>query len=110
MPTLSTIDRLQNLAIFANYRWDKTLGEFKRYNLIYGWNGSGKTALSRLFASLASGTHPAFPLLQYEVTLDNVSYTEKDAITTKVRVFNCDYIEKNLKVVDGHANPIYVLG
>ncbi|MET1756996.1 AAA family ATPase [Novosphingobium sp. RD2P27] len=47
--------------------------DFRRYNLIYGFNGSGKSRLSRLFASLESGEpHPKLPQGgTFEVTLDD---------------------------------------
>lgn len=110
MTLIKKIDKIKKLAVFANYTWDKSLDSFKRFNLIYGWNGSGKTALSRLFDSLASGKNDDFPDLEYQVTIGDQKYSHTDTITTKVRVFNTDYVEGNVSVVDGHANPIYVLG
>jgi wobble nucleotide-excising tRNase len=35
--------------IFQKYSWDNNLNDFAEYNLIYGWNYSGKTILSRIF-------------------------------------------------------------
>lgn len=110
MPEISKIDKIKNLAVFSDYAWGNSLEPFKRYNLVYGWTGSGKTALSRLFDSIQSGGHVDFPDLEYQITIDGKKYTNIDTVTTKVRVFNSDYVERNIKVVDGHANPIYVLG
>lgn len=110
MAKITKIDKIKNLAVFWDYAWDKSLDPFKRYNLLYGWTGSGKTALSRLFDSLESGGHEDFPDLEYQVTIDGKKYSNQDTVTTKIRVYNSDYVERNVKVVDGYANPIYVLG
>lgn len=110
MEEISKIDKIKNLAVFSDYRWDTKLDPFKRYNLIYGWNGSGKTALSRLFDSLESGEHEDYPDLEFQVAAEGKKYTQENTFTTKVRVFNSDYIQRNVNLVDGHASPIYVLG
>ncbi|WP_316248454.1 AAA family ATPase [Burkholderia arboris] len=36
------IQKLQGYRIFRDFTWDG-LPDFGRYNLIYGWNGAGKT-------------------------------------------------------------------
>jgi wobble nucleotide-excising tRNase len=59
--------RIKDLGIFRDYRWDADLPDFCRYNLIYGWNGCGKTTLSRMFASLSEGKAERYPLLEYEI-------------------------------------------
>ncbi len=49
---ITKIEKIKNLGIFTDYKWDSNLPEFKRFNLIYGWNSYGKTTLSQLFDSL----------------------------------------------------------
>ena len=49
---ITKIEKIKNLGIFSDYKWDSNLPEFKRFNLIYRWNGYGKTTLSQLFDSL----------------------------------------------------------
>jgi wobble nucleotide-excising tRNase len=46
---IRTIQRLKAFGVFADFRWPADLPEFKQFNLIYGWNYSGKTTLSRAF-------------------------------------------------------------
>ena len=43
--------KLKNFGIFRDFIWKTELSDFKKFNLIYGWNKSGKTTISRVFAS-----------------------------------------------------------
>lgn len=110
MPLLTKLNKIKNLAVYSDYKWDSALEPFKRFNLIFGWNGSGKTALSRLFGSLSSGKHELFPDLEFEVTIDGTQFTQADSISTPVRVFNREYIDRNIKILEGKTNPILVVG
>lgn len=110
MSAIHKIDKIKNLAVFSDYAWGNSLEPFRRYNLIYGWNGSGKTALSRLFDSIQSGEHVDFPDLEFRVTIDGQGYANTDTINAKVRVFNSDYVGRNIRVIDSDANPIYIVG
>lgn len=87
--------------------------EFGVKNLIYGWNYSGKTTLSRLFAQIESKT-PNPDLSGYAFTIE----TDGDAITETnftqsnltVRVFNEDFVRDNLNFTGQSFNPILLLG
>ena len=46
MYSLRKIKELKKYRFFQNYKWDEDDCKlFKKYNLIYGWNGCGKTTL-----------------------------------------------------------------
>ncbi len=47
---ITRIMKLKHFGIFHDFSW-KDIPEFKRFNLIYGWNRSGKTILSRVFSA-----------------------------------------------------------
>ena len=47
------------------YKQDKELPDFKKYDLIYGWNSSGKTTLSKIFKILESGKSEEFKDLKW---------------------------------------------
>ncbi|MFZ5898145.1 MAG: AAA family ATPase [Bacillota bacterium] len=49
---IKRIEIIKNLGIFRDFRWNDNLPEFAKLNLIYGWNYSGKTTLSRIFQAL----------------------------------------------------------
>lgn len=101
------IKRIQNisgLGIFQNYRRDNNLQEFAEKNLIYGWNYSGKTTLSRLFSFLEKKEIPdEFAETQFEIKLygnnnpEPITHDNIDSCPLKVKVFNSDYIANNLR-------------
>ena len=43
------IQRIKDLGVFGNYTRPAETETFVEKNIIYGWNYSGKTTLSRLF-------------------------------------------------------------
>lgn len=51
MNMITKILKLKNFGIFHDFSWEINLPEFKKFNLIYGWNRSGKTTISRIFTS-----------------------------------------------------------
>lgn len=102
---------IKGLGIFSNFRWEENVSDFARYNLIYGWNGCGKTTLSALFAGLNDGAVAGHEDAQYEIGLGAAtSIRNGDAFPVKVRVFNRDYVEKNVHTLSGRARPIMILG
>lgn len=107
---IKKLKKIKNLGLFSDYVWDSNLAEFDRYNLFYGWNGSGKTTLSKLFACLEVGNTPEFSNLEYDIEYDNGNCKENTKLNKKIRVFNQDYIQKNVQLVSGKANPIFILG
>lgn len=119
MPGLATIRRfnsIRNLGVFQKHPSSAGNPEFKELNLIYGFNGTGKTTLSRIFASLEAGLlRPEIPSdgtfeieLSDGVTISNVA--NLNALKGRVLVFNTDFVEANLRWKDGKANPIFYLG
>ena len=107
---IKKIKKVKNLGLFTDYQWDAVLHDFGRYNLIYGWNGSGKTTLSKLFACLEDGSSPEFPTLKYEIEHESGTAKENTQFNQNIRVFNQDYIQKNVQLINGKANPIFILG
>ena len=109
---IKKIERIENFGIFHNYK-DNNLPEFKKYNLIYGWNASGKTTLSKLFQLLPSGSHEDFEELKYKVSLSNPNDILKENepyIGREIKVFNREYIEENVNFKEGSVRPILILG
>ena len=40
--SINRIGRLRNCRVFRDFTWPADLHAFARFNLIYGWNGSGE--------------------------------------------------------------------
>lgn len=106
---ISKINRIKGLGlVFADFRWPAATPAFKKVNLIYGWNGCGKTTLTRLFDELNSTN--AEGDLEYEVEdADGQPYERAEAFPQRVRVFNQPYVDANLRVLDSSTNKISVL-
>src|SRR5262249_11756549 len=105
---LSKINRIRKLGlVFANFTWSAEVPGFRQVNLIYGWNGSGKTTLTRLYDEIAT---PSDAGIEFE--LENVGgamFRQGDAFPHPIRVFNQDYVQKNVRVLESRANTISVL-
>lgn len=107
---IKKLKKIKNLGLFSDYSWDNSLTDFDKYNLLYGWNGCGKTTLSKLFACLEDGNSFEFSDLEYDIEYEGGTAKENTQFNQKIRVFNQDYIQKNVQLVSGKANPIFILG
>ena len=52
---IKRILKIKKFPSFINFAPLLNLPDFKKYNLIYGWNGSGKTTFSRVLRSFELG-------------------------------------------------------
>lgn len=110
MTLVSKISRLRHPGVLHDFSWPADLPAFGRYNLIYGWNGTGKTTISNIFRALELRKPP-----EGEVTLvvKGATIASNDFVqaTLPVRVFNRDFVSANVfPVAGGEVPPIFVLG
>ncbi|QHE89215.1 AAA family ATPase [Hydrogenophaga sp. BPS33] len=99
--------------IFRDFSWPATgLHDFSRYNVIYGWNGAGKTSLSTIFRHLQRKQ----PLSdgQVQVLVDQAVVNGADFGTTPLpalRVFNRDTVDRSVFESGGQQlPPVFFLG
>ena len=97
---IKKIHSLKNFGVYKNYN-GTLIPEFKEKNILYGWNYSGKTTLSRLFSSIKNKTlNSCFSDSEFKIILDDNSEITQENIDSnllKILVFNSDYIKENLK-------------
>lgn len=100
---INRIDRVTGHAAGAldGFSWPTGLSDFARFNLIYGANGSGKTSVSRAFASAAADELEAGAGPDIRLVTDDDSKL--------IAVFNRDFVEENVLGPEG-ARHIVVLG
>ena len=111
MSRIGRISRLRSYGIFRNFTWPSDLPEFGQYNLIYGWNGTGKTTLSRLFRDLEVGRAPTMGEAVLRINSSDMPGDCFPQSTLQVRVFNRDFIRENVfPVGSDDMPPILVLG
>jgi wobble nucleotide-excising tRNase len=111
---ISRIDHLRNFGIFQNFVGNEASGvpAFNKFNLIYGWNYSGKTTLSRVFQTIERKELPRnylsanFKILQ----VDGVELNSSNlSLSPIVRVFNRDYVNENFR--KEHSAPaVFIVG
>ncbi len=108
---ISRIARLQHPGVLRDFRWPSDLPEFAKFNLIYGWNGTGKTTLSRFLRHLEKRTVPTTghgALVVRGQTTRSEDFADQDP---PIRVFNRDYVDENVfPSSGGDVAPIFVLG
>ena len=111
---IKSIQRLRKFGVFEDFSKLASLSDFADKNIIYGWNYSGKTTLSRLFATLGSKTPNAdFSEATFSI-LDQQNQSVTDATlgtcTKIVEVFNSDFVASNLSWNGSDFQPILLLG
>lgn len=117
---IKKIKNIKNIAVFNDFTWDKeVLPDFKKYNAFYGWNGTGKTIITRIFSAFENAE-----LVNLELEDDSTVIIETDSSTLKlsknnpildslknnIRVFNKDFVNKNLQWEEGKASSIFIIG
>ena len=111
---LKAIKKIKGLGVYGDYAPPAgAVAEFGIKNLIYGWNYSGKTTLSRLFAHLERGDFdPEIAGYNFVFDTDTGPLTEANAKTCGhvVRVFNTDFVHANLNFTGSPSRPILLLG
>ncbi len=110
---IEKIRRIRSFGPYVDFDWPNALREFKRLNVFYGWNYSGKTMLSRILRCFESRSmHPDFPMAQVQIDcIGGRSYQLADLDTPlEISVFNSDFVRENLKFESGSAAPVLVLG
>ncbi|MFH1956087.1 MAG: AAA family ATPase [Patescibacteria group bacterium] len=112
------VPKLKKFGIFRNFSWSSDTPDFARFNLIYGWNKSGKTTLSRIFSACEKKTTDfvQYPkdkddnLGEFEITTTSgttIKHSDCQNGTKQIRVFNKDFIEDNVSFDPlSPSNPI----
>ena len=108
--SITRIGRLRDYGIFRDFTWPSNLPEFGRYNLIYAWNWSGKTTLSRLFRALEDRTAPVAGQVTVIVDGHKVSNENFGQVAVPIRVFNRDFVAESVFPTEGDVAPIFILG
>ncbi|MEG6551362.1 AAA family ATPase [Desulfocurvibacter africanus] len=97
---------------FNGFKWQAELPDFASYNLIYGWNGSGKTTFSQIFRNIEKKC--ISPDCMFELEIDGQRYDHNAFISRlidlKIKVFNNEFVKDNVFNSQGHLEPIYYIG
>lgn len=112
---IAKVNRLHDCGVFRRFDWPANLHPFGQYNLIYGWNGTGKSTLTRILYCLETKTAP-----QGTVTLvvdGNELHGHSFATAgLSIRVFDRDFVERTVRASTqsetggSDVPPIVVIG
>lgn len=93
------IHRLKQFGIFNDFN-GTSIQKFGKYNLIYGWNGTGKSTLSNLFSCIElRSLIPRFNTAQFSIALEDgstITETTLPASQLNIHVFNQRFIHENI--------------
>ena len=107
---ITKINKIKDFGVLKNFN-GSALPEFKTFNLIYGWNYSGKTTLSRVFRCLEKGKlHDDYLAATFEMENATAKYDNTFSVKPNIRVFNSDFVKENLKWDADNIEPIFLLG
>lgn len=108
---IKRIDQLKGFGIYRNFQWGG-LTDFAEKNLIYGWNYSGKTTLSRFFQILEKPERiRQWPGVEFNLSMNDGTNINHATLTQPLaaRVFNKDFVHENF--VQEYAAPaVFILG
>lgn len=121
---IKRIDSIKNMAVFQDFHWSPSvrdegnnIAEFKKINIVYGRNYSGKTTLSRIFRALETGSiSEKYSSPEFQLIFDDGSNVTQNSLRGHdqvIRVFNEDFVKENLRfVVDEEEaiNSFAILG
>ena len=98
---IKRINKIKNFGVFQNYRRSGDIRDFEEKNIIYGWNYSGKTTLSRLISYLDKNVviDDEYKDVEFEVELEDGSKIDNNnriSSSLQIKVFNSDFIRDNL--------------
>ncbi|NUE96028.1 AAA family ATPase [Gilliamella sp. ESL0232] len=113
MVKILKIKRIENFGIFRNFEWDNELAylqdnkteiyNFKKINIFYGRNYSGKTSLSKIIRSLETkNISSKYENPEFEICLENnktIKQSELDSFSYPIYVYNSDFVKENLKFI-----------
>jgi len=103
---------IRDFGIYRDFRWNNSLPEFAKLNLIYGWNYSGKTTLSRIFQALEHRKlSTGYSAASFNVELEDNSQLSSSDLSSSpvVRVFNRDYVKSNFSE-EYSAPSVFIVG
>ena len=121
---ITAIDRIKNIAVFKDFSWaisvrdgGNNIAKFKKINILYGRNYSGKTTLSRIFRALETGSiSDKYSSPEFQLAFEGGSTASQNSLSNHgqvVRVFNEDFVRDNLRfIVDDEQtiNSFAILG
>lgn len=107
------LDRVRDFGCFHDFSWPQDLVSFKKFNLIFGWNYSGKTTFTRALRCFElKKHHDDFGDAEVQLcdTTGTIHHLSMIVDPHLFRVFNVDYVRENILFDSSSAPAILILG
>jgi wobble nucleotide-excising tRNase len=105
------IEYIRDYRIFRDFSWPDNLDAFARYNVIYGWNGAGKSSLASLFRLLQQGMSPRSGECKLTFVggdITGTQFSRGEVARPAVRVFDRNYVAETVfGVARRNVPPIF---
>lgn len=114
---IKKIDSIKNMAVFYDFCWNSSIrdegnnvAEFKKINIFYGRNYTGKTTLSRIFRAMETDSlSEKYVSPEFQLSFDGGTNVTQNTLTAHgqvIRVFNEDFVKENLRFIVDDEQPI----
>ncbi|MGY4827758.1 AAA family ATPase [Sphaerotilaceae bacterium SBD11-9] len=110
---ITRIHRARGYRIFRDFSWPASgLPDFARFNIIYGWNGTGKTSLSNIFRMVQRKAAVTEGTVEIYVDQNKVAGAHfNSAVLPSVRTFNRDAVDRAVfESPNQQLPPVFFLG
>lgn len=110
---ITRLHKAKGYRIFRDFSWPASgLPDFARFNVVYGWNGTGKTSLSNVFRLVQRRVPLTEGTVEIHVNQTRVSGADfGSAALPSVRVFNRDAVDRNVfESPNQQLPPVFFLG
>lgn len=105
---IKRIQKLKGCGIFRDFSWPASgLDDCKRFNLVFGWNGTGKSTLSGILRQLELRERPEGDAIEILFDSGVIAKDEFRDSDCSIKVFNRDFVRET---VEGEMKPISVFG
>jgi len=105
---------VKNAGLFEDFKWDASVPELARINVIYGANGSGKTSLASALelSDVASKRHENISVEVESGGSRHLTAGSHDSVFDRVHVFSSDYVARahRFRSDNPDMDPILTLG
>ena len=107
---LTKVAKIKDYGIFRDFSWDSSLKPFKKVNLFYGLNGSGKSTFSSIFYDIWKKELIQFPgyFKVEDDQLGNIESTMLNSISKNIYVFNSQFIQDNIGEYSNLKGIVYI--
>jgi wobble nucleotide-excising tRNase len=121
---IKKFDSIKSMAVFQDFQWSTSVrdegnnvAEFKKINILYGRNYSGKTTLSRILRAMETESiSEKYASPEFRLCLEgggNVTQNSLNSHGQVIRVFNEDFVKENLRFIaddEQTINSFAILG